>query len=159
VVSFAVLRVAGRWVDRFGAPKVATAGTAVFVAVMLGAFAFPPPWLPVLAIFPCFMIGNSLRNVSMSTLSSRVPSPPERARFMSAQSAVQHLASALGAGLSTQLLTMTPDGRLAGMQTLAFLSIAVATALPFLLVAVSGALSRREAARGEPVHPVATGLR
>jgi len=158
-VSFVVLRVAGRWVDRFGAPRVATAGTTVFVAVMLGAFAFPPPWLPVLAIFPCFMIGNSLRNVSMSTLSSRVPSPQERARFMSTQSAVQHLASALGASLSTQLLTVEPGGRLGGIRTLAFLSIAVATALPFLLMAVSGALTRREASRGEPAHPVATGLR
>jgi predicted MFS family arabinose efflux permease len=159
VVSFVVLRVAGRWVDRFGAPRVAAAGTAVFVAVLLGAFAFPPPWLPVVAIFPCFMIGNSLRNVSMSTLSSRVPSPAERARFMSAQSAVQHLASALGAGLSTQLLTVEPDGRLGGMRTLAFLSIGVALGLPFLLLAVSGALSRREGGRIEPAHPVPPGLR
>jgi predicted MFS family arabinose efflux permease len=158
-VSFVVLRVAGRWVDRVGAPRVAAAGTAVFVAVLLGAFAFPPPWLPVVAIFPCFMIGNSLRNVSLSTLSSRVPSPTERARFMSAQSAVQHLASALGAGLSTQLLTVAPDGRLGGMRALALLSIGVALALPFLLQAVSGALSRREGGRLEPAHPVPPGLR
>jgi len=159
VVSFVVLRVAGRWVDRFGAPRVAGAGTVVFVAVLLGAFAFPPAWLPLLAIFPCFMIGNSLRNVSVSTLSSRVPSPPERARFMSAQSAVQHLASALGAGLSTQLLTVEPDGRLGGMRTLAFLSIGVASLLPFLLAAVAGALTRREAARDDAAHPDRTGLR
>jgi len=158
-VSFVVLRVAGRWVDRFGAPRVAAGGTAVFVGVMLAAFAFPPPWLPVLAIFPCFMIGNSLRNVSTSTLSSRVPSPAERARFMSAQSAVQHLASAVGAGLSTQLLVVEPGGGLGGVRTLAFVSIAVALALPVLVLAVSRALSRREGARGDTFHPVGTGLR
>ncbi len=158
-VSFVVLRVAGRWVDRFGAPRVAAAGSATFVAVMLGAFAFPPPWLPVLAVFPFFMIGNSLRNVSVNTLSSRVPSPAERARFMSAQSAVQHLASALGAGLSTRILVVTPDGRLGGVRALALFSAALALALPFLLLAVSAALSRREATRTQTAHPAETSLR
>jgi predicted MFS family arabinose efflux permease len=158
-VSFVVLRVAGRWVDRFGAPRVGAAGTAVFVAVLLGAFAFPPPWLPVLAIFPAFMIGNSLRNVSTSTLSSRVPAPAERARFMSTQSAVQHLASALGAVLSTQLLTEEPDGTLGGVRTLAFFSISVALALPVFLLLVDGALVRRDGRPGAVVHPVQPSLR
>jgi predicted MFS family arabinose efflux permease len=158
-VSFVVLRVAGRWVDRFGAPRVGAAGTAVFVAVLLGAFAFPPPWLPVLLIFPCFMIGNSLRNVSSSTLSSRVPAPAERARFMSTQSAVQHLASALGAVLSTQLLTEEPDGTLGGVRTLAFFSIAVALALPVFLLLVDSALVRRDGRPGAVAHPVQPGLR
>ncbi|MCM2333375.1 MAG: MFS transporter [Anaeromyxobacteraceae bacterium] len=158
-VSFVVLRVAGRWVDRFGSPRVAAAGTAVFVGVMLGAFAFPPPWLPVIVVFPLFMIGNSLRNVSTNTLSSRVPSPAERARFMSAQSAVQHLASAVGAGLSTRLLVVEPEGRLGGVRALALFSVTVALALPVLLLAVSRALSRREAALLQTAHPVETGLR
>jgi predicted MFS family arabinose efflux permease len=158
-VSFAVLRVAGRWVDRFGAPRVAAAGTAVFVMVLLGFFAYPPPWLPVLAVLPAFMVGNSLRNVSTSTLSSRVPAPRERARFMSAQSAVQHLASAIGAGLSTQLLTVEPDGRVGGMRTLAFFSIGVGVLLPFLLLAVSAALVRRDGPRADAAHPVQPGLR
>ena len=147
VVSFMVLRVAGRWVDRVGAPRVAAAGTAVFVLVLLMAFAYPPPWLPVMVAFTAFMIGNSLRSVSMNTLASRVPSPAERARFMSTQSAVQHLASASGAALSTRVLSVGSDGRLEGMRTLAFFSTGVALALPLLLLAVTRALARREAAR------------
>ena len=147
VVSFMVLRVAGRWVDRVGAPRVAAAGTAVFVLVLLMAFAYPPPWLPVMVAFTAFMIGNSLRSVSMNTLASRVPSPAERARFMSTQSAVQHLASASGAALSTRVLSVGADGRLEGMRTLAFFSTGVALALPLLLLAVTRALARREAAR------------
>ncbi len=147
VVSFMVLRVAGRWVDRVGAPRVAAAGTAVFVLVLLMAFAYPPPWLPVMVAFTAFMIGNSLRSVSMNTLASRVPSPAERARFMSTQSAVQHLASASGAALSTRVLSVGADGRLEGMRSLAFFSTGVALALPLLLLAVTRALARREAAR------------
>lgn len=153
-VSFLVLRVAGRWVDRVGAPPVAALGTAVFVAVLLLAFAYPPPWLPVMVAFACFMIGNSLRSVSMNTLASRVPSPAQRARFMSTQSAVQHLASASGAALSTQVLSVAPSGRLEGMRSLAFFSTGVALALPLLLWAVTRALARREAARLDGASPV-----
>jgi predicted MFS family arabinose efflux permease len=158
VVSFLVLRVAGRAVDRFGAPRVATLGTAVFVAVMMVAFAFPPEGLPVVAAFVCFMVGNSLRNVSINTTSSRVPAPAERARFMSAQSAVQHLASALGAGVSTRLLTVEPDGRLGGMRAVAFASTGLALLVPALLAAVSAGIARRDAARAATKQAVGAGL-
>jgi predicted MFS family arabinose efflux permease len=156
-VSFLVLRLAGRWVDRAGAPRVSAAGTAVFAVVILIAFAHPPAGLPVVAVFVAFMVGNSLRNVATTTLSSRVPSPPERARFMSTQSAVQHLASALGAALSTQVLEVGPDGRLAGMRTLAYFSVAVAAPVPLLVAWVAGAIARREAP--SVAGPVEAGLR
>ncbi len=158
VVSFLVLRVAGRWVDRVGAPRVAAVGTAVFVAVIMVAFAYPPAGLPVVVAFVFFMVGNSLRNVSINTLSSRVPAPAERARFMSAQSAVQHLSSALGAALSTQLLTVEADGKLGGMRQVAFFSAGVALAVPFLLTAVSTGISRREAARSAVKQAAGAGL-
>ena len=109
-------------------------------------------------VLPLFMLGNSMRNVSTSALSSRVPAPAERARFMSAQSAVQHLASALGAALSTRLLSVGPDGRLEGVRALALTSTAAALALPGLLHAVSVALTRREAARAQGA-PAEAGLR
>jgi hypothetical protein len=75
-----------------------------------------------------------------------VPGPAERARFMSVQSAVQHLASALGAGLSTRLLSVGPDGRLDGMVGLSAFSGAVALLVPFLLAAVQSRLAARSAA-------------
>jgi predicted MFS family arabinose efflux permease len=145
-VAFVLLRIAGRWVDRFGAPVVSAAGTAIFVAVLAVGFAWPPPWLPVVALFVAFMMGNSLRNVAMNTLTSRVPGPAERARFMSVQSAVQHLASALGAGLSSRLLYVEPDGRVGGMVGLCLFSGALALLVPFLLAAVQSRVARRAAA-------------
>jgi predicted MFS family arabinose efflux permease len=145
-VAFVMLRIAGRWVDRFGAPVVAAGGTALFVAVLALGFAWPAPWLPVAGLFVAFMMGNSLRNVAMNTLTSRVPGPAERARYMSVQSAVQHLSSALGAGLSTRLLTAEPDGRLGGMKALSLFSGAVALLVPLLLAAVQARLARRRAA-------------
>lgn len=150
VVSFAMLRVGGRLVDRLGAPAVATLGSALFIGILIFGVAWPATWLPVLLFFAIFMTANSLRNVSASTLSSRVPGPAERARFLSAQSAVQHLASALGAALSTRVLTVAPDGRLGGMRALALGSAAVAAVLPFLLFRVGALLRARDAAAGRP---------
>jgi predicted MFS family arabinose efflux permease len=147
-VAFVMLRIAGRWVDRFGAAVVAAGGTALFLLVLAFGFAWPPPWLPIVVLFVAFMMGNSLRNVAMNTLTSKVPGPAERARFMSIQSAVQHLASALGAGLSTRLLTVEPGGRLGGMVGLSLFSGALALAVPFLMWAVQVRLARRQAAAG-----------
>jgi len=147
VVSFAVLRAGGRLVDRAGAPTVAALGTVLFLGVLAFGLAWPQPFLPVLFLFAAFMTANSLRNVSATTLSSRVPGPSERARFLSTQSAVQHIASAVGATLSTRVLRVEPDGRLAGMRTLVAGSALVASLLPFLLAAVSARLRERERER------------
>jgi predicted MFS family arabinose efflux permease len=144
VVSFGVLRAGGRLVDRAGAPAVATLGTALFLAVLAFGLAYPQPWLPVLFLFAAFMTANSLRNVSATTLSSRVPGPAERARFLSTQSAVQHVASAVGATLSTRVLSVGADGRIEGMRGLVAGSAAVAALLPVLLVGVAARLRRRD---------------
>ncbi|HSN13861.1 MAG TPA: MFS transporter [Anaeromyxobacteraceae bacterium] len=143
-LTFFTLRLAGRMVDRYGAPRVAAAGTAVIVGVLAIGFGWPPAGLPVVPLFAAFMIGNSTRNVSVSALSTRVPSPAERARFLSAQSAVQHLASAAGAALSSQLLHVEADGRLGGMRGLATLSIVGSLTVPALLAAVVRRLPSNE---------------
>jgi predicted MFS family arabinose efflux permease len=144
-VTFATRRLAGRLVDRAGAPSVAAGATALLLVVLGVGYAFPPAGVPVLPIFVGFMVANSTRNVALNTLSSRVPAPAERARFMSAQSAVQHLAAALGAGLSAQLLSER-DGRLAGMTAVALLASAVACALPVAVARVAAGLRARDAA-------------
>lgn len=152
-VAFFTLRLAGRLVDRFGAPIVATGGSAIFLAVLALLFGWPPAGVPIVPLFVAFMIGNSTRNVAVSSLSTRVPAAAERARFLSTQSAVQHLAAAAGAALSTRLLTVLPDGRLGGMLRLVIFSTLISLALPFLLVAVERRLPRAMSAGAGPVAP------
>jgi len=132
-VTFFSMRVAGRLVDRFGSPRVAAGATALFLCVLGLGFLPERPLLPVVLLFVGFMVGNSSRNVSMSTLATKVPAPDERARFLSIQSGVQHLASALGATLSTQLLSEEPSGRLVGVPRVAAFSMVLSLALPVLL--------------------------
>jgi hypothetical protein len=112
------------------------------------------PVIPVIVIFIGFMTANPTRVVAINALTSRVPAPEERARFMSMQSAVQHLASAIGAGASAWFLHERPDRSLEGMPTLALGAIALSLMLPFLVAA----LSRRILARvPQSVAPVIAG--
>jgi predicted MFS family arabinose efflux permease len=141
-VTFATMRLAGRLVDRSGAPAVAAGATALLLSVLAIGFAFPPAGLHILPVFVAFMVANSTRNVSMSTLSTQVPEPAERARFMSAQSAVQHLAAAAGAALSSRILWES-EGRLHGMTGLAAFCGALSLALPFVAAGVASGLRRR----------------
>jgi predicted MFS family arabinose efflux permease len=149
-VSYVAMRIVGSYVDRLGAARVAGVGTLLFVAVLAGTFVFELRWLPVMLIFGSFMTSMALRNVSLNTLSSRVPRPHERARFMSLQSAMQHVAAASGAVLSSRLLEELPNKQLAGMPTVAAISIALALLLPFLLRQVERRLEDRRSASFEP---------
>ena len=87
----------------------------------------------------------SIRNVSMSSLSTRVPRADQRAGYMSLQSTAQHVSSATGAFASSRLLHDGPGGRLDGISTVASLSAALALALPPLLA--------RSAAACAPAKP------
>jgi len=150
LVSFVVLRLAGRAVDRFGEWRIAALGTAIFLGVLAVGFAWPQAWFPVPLLFVLFMGGNSVRAVAMQNVSSRVPAPEERARFMSTQSAVQHLSSAIGASASTQILWVQPDGRFGGMARLAMVAGAISLTLPFLVRAAARRV-RRDAAAARAV--------
>ena len=133
VLSFIANRYIGRLVDRYGSFRVGTFGSALFVLVIYAGFVDYRPVVPVVAIFVAFMMASSFRIVPYNTLATKVPAPRERARFMSIQSAVQHLASALGAFFSARLLRALPDGRLEGIVTVSYLSIAFAATMPFFM--------------------------
>jgi hypothetical protein len=125
---------------------VAAVGTAILVVNLALDFYPDVPVLPAWALFLAFMLGNSVRNPALTSLASRVPGASARARFQSTQSAVQHLASAAGALLSSRLLSVGPGDRLVGMDRVALWSAALALALPFLLWRVERHVVRREAA-------------
>ena len=141
--SFVVTRIVGSYVDQLGATRVASVGSAIFALILLGTFVLELPQLPCLLIFASFSTGTAVRNVALNTLSSRVPMPHERARFMSLQSAMQHLAAALGASLGSALLTELPNGNLGGMPLVASIAIVFGLALPLLLIRVERLLAMR----------------
>ncbi len=156
LVSFATLRVAGPLVDRFGAFRVGSVGALLAVVVTYVGFVDYPLWLPVPAIFMGFMLAVGARNVSYNTLTSRVPEPAVRARFMSLQSSIGHAASAAGAFLSSQMLVDLPDGQLGGVGQVAALSILCTLTVPPMLWTVEQRLRRRDAAAQAAAPALAT---
>jgi predicted MFS family arabinose efflux permease len=143
-VSFLAMWAIGRAIDRFGAPPVALGGTALFVTILWFGFVQQAPW-PCLLIFIGFMLGMSFRNMPMTTLSTRVPMAHQRAGFMSAQSAVQHMSAAISSFVSSSLLKERPDRSLQGMDRVAFVAILLSLALPPLLVVIQKRVKIREA--------------
>ena len=150
LVSFVSLRVVGKSVDRFGSFRVGTLGAVLIACAIWVIFIEIPPHPPVLLLFMFFMFALSIRNVSYSTLTSKVPAPVERARFMSFQSAVQHLSSAGGAIASTLVLAEGPGGRLLHVRRLAALSLALTALFPVLLFRVERAVGRAQPPAPEP---------
>ena len=145
LVSLVGLQLAGRVTDRFGSFRAGTAGSLALSLTIFAGFVLSPPPISVIAIFVCFMLAMSFRNVAYNTLTSKVPRADERARFMSIQSAVQHTASALGAFLSARMLGLRADGSLSGMENVAFVAIALTLLLPLFLFAVESSVRRRAA--------------
>lgn len=152
-ISFGTMRAAGSLSDRFGPPIVAVGGSLVFITVLLVGFIHPVAAIPVLVIFVGFMVSGSFRFVPVQTLTSRVPAPQERARFMSAQSAVQHMAAAVGAMIGAAVLHERPDHTLVGMDELAWFAVATSIALPFLLYAVAHRLRDQSVRRRTTSSP------
>jgi predicted MFS family arabinose efflux permease len=145
VVSFFAMRLFGALVDRLGSPSVALGGTIVFAITLVVGFIRPVAALPVVVLFILFMVAGSARGVPYQALASRVPPPHQRASFMSAQSAVQHLASAIGAFVAAQILVTRPDHSLVHMPEVAMMSLCASLALPPLLWFVDTRVRRREA--------------
>ncbi len=136
VASLASNGLAGRLVDRFGSFRIGTFGSLGFALVIWVGFGAERAWIPVIAVFATMMIAASFRGVSFNALTSKVPLPSERARFLSVLSSMQHTGAAIGAFVSARLLTTRAGGGLDGMETVAGVSIVVAMALPLLLRAV-----------------------
>lgn len=130
--SLVAMRAAGVWSDRSGAFP-ATLVSSVIVSASLFAGVMEPPWLPPVLFYTVFMSFNAMRWVTVYSLASRLPPPGARARFLSAQAALGHAFSGLGAYASTRFLTADATGRLTGMERLALAAALMGLLVPFVV--------------------------
>jgi predicted MFS family arabinose efflux permease len=144
IASLIANRVVGTLVDRFGATLMVAIGTLTFAASIYLGFLNPVSVAHLVWVFCLMMVSATMRGVPMNTLATRVPPPSQRARFMSAQNAVQHLSSAAGAFLASTLLTADPSGRLHGMTSVGIAAIAISLLVPLLSGIVERGVRKRE---------------
>jgi predicted MFS family arabinose efflux permease len=159
-LSFGVMRGGGWLVDRLGSFATGSAASLLILAALYLGFVNHPAGLPVLVLFPFFMGALALRNVAYNTLTSKVPAQAERARFMSIQSAVQHIASAVGAFISASLLAEAAGGSLTGVERMAATSMGLTLLVPLLLWAVERRVKRPDvrAHQGMQPHELQSGV-
>jgi predicted MFS family arabinose efflux permease len=138
-------RVVGTLVDRYGATRIVAVGTLSFSLSLYLGFLDPVSVGHLVWVFCLMMVSATMRGVPMNTLATRVPPTWLRARFMSAQNAVQHLSSATGAFLASMVLTADADGRLHGMTYVAVGSILISLFVPVLSGIVERGVNKREA--------------
>jgi predicted MFS family arabinose efflux permease len=147
--SFVAMKATGSLVDRFGATPLVVVGSALHVFALWVGFIHPSASFGVMVFFVAYMLSGSVRMVPNGSLSTRVPAPTQRARFMSAQSAVQHTGSALGAMGSSVVLQTLPNGALACMPVIAWVALGLAVCIPGLVARLEGGVRRRELVRAE----------
>ena len=150
VVSFATMRAAGRLVDLRGAFVSALIGNLLFMVVLVLIFVVSVPAIPVIVLFSSFMIANGFRFVALNTVGTKVPFANERARYMSTQSAVQHIAAGFGAIASSFVLVEQPDKSLAHIGALAVTALILSLPMPFLVGFVSDRIAARPTPTPEP---------
>lgn len=142
VVSFFANRVVGRLVDRHGPTVVGTAGCALLAFFIFAGYYETPPWVSVPVMFVGFFLAMAFRNVPYHTLMTLVPGPTERSRYLSLQSATQHVASAAGAFLASMMLTERADHALQGMDRVALVALGATVVLPVLFLALERRVRR-----------------
>jgi len=144
IASLLVMTFCGRLVDLWGSvPWFVLGSIGFFGALLLGMY-LQPPLINPYGLFVAFMVFGTFRNISMQTLSSKVPRREERAGYMSLQSAVQHAAMAAGGIISSRLLETAPDGKLVGIDHIAVLSAVLVVLAVLLILALARQVRYRE---------------
>jgi predicted MFS family arabinose efflux permease len=144
VVSFATMRMTGRLIDRFSASATSFISMLTYICVLWVSFIHPLNGLPVVAFFMLFMFAMGMRNISSTTLATKIPPPSERAGFMSLMSCVQSIGMSLGAFTSTRMLSENANHSLSGMSHLAVICACFSLLVPTLMWQVEHRLKRQQ---------------
>lgn len=141
-VSFFIMQIAGRIVDRIGSVEVAWFAVGILTLVLGSGFILL--WqVPVMLLFVALMSAMSMRMVALQALLSKVPEPNRRASFLALQSATQHFSAGSAAVVSAFILVEEPDKSLGNVPLLAALFLALTVLMPMVMRRV------QEGIRGE----------
>ncbi len=131
--SFFAMHIAGKFVDKTSSTLTTMLSNIFILFTLILGCIYTDSFIPIIVIFPPFMIGMAVRNVSNYTLLSKIPSFNDRAGFMSVISCIQHLASSMGAILTSVILINGADGKLENMNIVAIIAAILFLIIPLIL--------------------------
>ena len=135
IFSLFLIQLGGRASDKIGPIPTNIIGTILLILFLYDGF-MRTPNSPLLLIFTMFMGMVCFRNVSATTEASKLPTPNERAGFMSLFSSVQHIGNGVGALMASAMLHTGPAGELIGMKWVGLFAIVMAIFQPLALLLI-----------------------
>jgi DHA1 family inner membrane transport protein len=119
-------RAIGRLSDRLGKHRVFRWVAAASILPMLFITHLPAlPFIAIVAVFPFFMVLVSGRSIPLQALQTGVPAQAQRGAFLSVNSAIQSVATGIGAWVGGLLVAIGPGGELTGYGTNGWLAAAL----------------------------------
>ena len=113
----------GRLADHYGKLPVYRVVASISAVLMIAVTNLPEVWLPVaVGVVGLLMLSNAGRMVAAMAMVTGSVEPRRRGGFMSANSAVQHMSTGLGAYLGGKILAKA-DGRLLHFNTVGFIAV------------------------------------
>lgn len=151
VASLVCMRVAGKLADRVGFAPTSLAATVALMAIVYTWFVIVPSVDAALPLFIGFMACMAVRNITANATVSKIPSPAQRAGFMSLISAIQHGFAGVGAFIAARMLNELPSGALDGVELVALLAMALYVILPLGLYTIERQIRARGAQPAVPL--------
>jgi predicted MFS family arabinose efflux permease len=143
ILSFIGAPLVGRLADQFGKLRVYRAVALISACLMLTVTNLPRVPLGVAAaVVGTLMLSNAGRMVAALSMITGSVERRFRGGFMSANSAVQHLASGLGAGMGGRIVFLTPDSVLHNFYIVGLISMLATLASLWLAGLVRPAVER-----------------
>jgi len=148
VLTLVAAPLIGRAADRYGKFQVYRVAAPLAAGLMLVVTNLPPvPLAWAVAAFAGLMVGNAGRMVVAMTMITSCVEPRRRGSFMSLNSAVQHLASGLGASAGGLIIGRGAGGALTHFDRVGLLGASVTLAS----IALAARLRPYAAGAAEPV--------
>ncbi|WP_111979378.1 MFS transporter [Algibacillus agarilyticus] len=133
LVTIVVTQVFGAFIAQLNLNFVSwTLAIATIVVLFLGFSS--TPWLPVFMVFILFMSLNSLRNLMVQYIVSKIPQPAARTGYMSALVSVRNIFTGLASVVSSFILVTTPAQSLANVDSLIWLSTLTILCMPIFIM-------------------------
>lgn len=133
LASFIMLQFSGRLFDKGIRHQLHSVSALLLTVMLYSIFISTPQTHHLIVLFALMMTFSTIRTSVTASIASHLPTPPQRAAFMSINNTISNLASGAAGLLSAAVLTTTEDNKIVGMDWIAMASIVLSIIAPIIL--------------------------